>query len=376
MLETLDNLTKNIASSHIWLVQSLAIMLLTVATDFVVKRVLNRLLKKASKTKQRWDNALIAAAISPVRLSIWFVGIFCVLKILDYRIPNIPLFNMIPAFNTLVVVLILTWFGYRFTTRAEQFLVKKYGNRKTGFDKTLIHATAKLVRIILLVTSLLILLQSFGIGISGILAFGGIGGLAVSFAAKDMLSNFFGGLMLYLDRPFKIGEWIRSTDKNIEGVVENIGWRLTQIRTFDKRLLFVPNAVFSNICVENPSRMTNRRIRTVVGLRYDDANKLTTIMTAIENMLLSHPDIDTNMTLCVRFVAYGPSSLDFLIYTFTKTIDWVTFQTIQQDVLLQVLHIINEQEAEIAFPTTTTHIPNNVNFTSAEYLMHVNPREN
>lgn len=372
MLEKLDSLTKVIASSHIWLVQSLAIVLLTVVADFVIKKLLNRLLKKASKTTHRWDNALIAAAISPTRLLIWFIGIFCVLKILRYRIPNMPLFSLLPAFDTLVIVLIVTWFAYRFSIKAEQFLVKKYGNRKTGFDKTLIHATAKLVRILILVTSALILLQSFGIGISGILAFGGIGGLAVSFAAKDMLSNFFGGLMLYLDRPFKIGEWIRSADKNIEGVVENIGWRLTQIRTFDKRLLFVPNAVFSNICVENPSRMTNRRIRTVVGLRYDDADKLTVIMSAVENMLLSHPDIDTNMTLFVRFVAYGPSSLDFLIYTFTKTVDWVTFQTVQQDVLLQVLNIIHEQEAQIAFPTTTTHIPNEVYLKSAQDLMQAN----
>ena len=103
-------------------------------------------------------------------------------------------------------------------------------------------------------------MQALGYSISGVLAFGGIGGIAVGFAAKDLLANFFGGLMIYLDRPFSVGDWIRSPDKNIEGTVEEIGWRLTRIRTFDKRPLYVPNSTFTQISVENPSRMLNRRI--------------------------------------------------------------------------------------------------------------------
>ena len=91
--------------------------------------------------------------------------------------------------------------------------------------------------------------------------------------------------MIYLDRPFDVGDWVRSPDKNIEGTVEDIGWRLTRIRTFDKRPLYVPNGTFSTISVENPSRMSNRRIKTNIGLRYDDANKVATIIADIESML-------------------------------------------------------------------------------------------
>ena len=106
-------------------------------------------------------------------------------------------------------------------------------------------------------------------------------GIAVGFAAKDLLANFFGGLMVYLDRPFAIGDWIRSPDREIEGTVEEIGWRVTCIRTFDKRPIYVPNSVFTQVTVENPSRMLNRRIYETIGVRYDDAAKVRDIITDV-----------------------------------------------------------------------------------------------
>ncbi|MEE8269727.1 MAG: mechanosensitive ion channel family protein, partial [Nitrospinaceae bacterium] len=186
--------------------------------------------------------------------------------------------------------------------------------------------------------------------------FGGIGGMAVGFAAKDLLANFFGGLTIYLDRPFAVGDWIRSPDRDIEGTVENIGWRLTRIRTFDKRPLYIPNATFTTIAVENPSRMLNRRINETIGIRYDDAGKMETIVGKVKNMLSNHPEIDTGRTLIVNFNAFAPSSLDFFIYTFTKTTDWVYFHEVKQDVMLKIIKIIEEEGAECAFPTSTVHL--------------------
>ena len=184
-----------------------------------------------------------------------------------------------------------------------------------------------------------------------------IGGLAVGFAAKDMLANFFGGLMIYLDRPFSVGDWIKSPDKEIEGTVEHIGWRLTRIRTFDKRPLFVPNGMFSTISVENPSRMTNRRIKAIINLRYDDANKIAIILKDIENMLGKHPAIDTEQTLMVNLVECASWSLNFMLYAFTKTTKWAEFQAVRQDVFIKVLEIVDSHGAECAFPTSTVHIP-------------------
>jgi MscS family membrane protein len=139
-----------------------------------------------------------------------------------------------------------------------------------------------LLRVSVIITAILVALQSLGFNISAVLAFGGIGGIAVGFAAKDLLANFFGGLMIYLDRPFSVGDWIRSPDRSIEGTVEKIGWRLTSIRTFDKRPLYIPNSMFANISVENPSRMTHRRIYETIGVRYEDNKHLPSLLTMLK----------------------------------------------------------------------------------------------
>lgn len=200
------------------------------------------------------------------------------------------------------------------------------------------------------------MLQTIGVSISGILAFGGIGGIAVGFAAKDLLANFFGGLMVYLDRPFSVGDWVRSPDKEIEGTVEHIGWRQTRIRTFDKRPLYIPNATFSLISVENPSRMSHRRIYEKIGIRYDDVDALASIMNDIKAMLKTHQDIDSSQTMIVSFNEFGPSSLDFFVYTFTKTTNWIRFHEVKQDILLKIIDIIASHKAELAFPTQTLKV--------------------
>lgn len=183
-------------------------------------------------------------------------------------------------------------------------------------------------------------------------------GIGVGLAAKDLLASFFGGLMIYLDRPFVEGDWIRSPDREIEGTVEKIGVRLTRIRTFDRRPLYVPNSIFSTTTVENPSRMWNRRIFETIGIRYEDIAKMAGIVHDVDEMLRVHPDIDTTQTLMVNFTTFAASSLNFFVYTFTKTTNWQRYHQVKQDVLLRVAEIIATHGAEIAFPTTTVHVPN------------------
>ena len=127
----------------------------------------------------------------------------------------------------------------------------------------------------------------------------------MGFAAKDLLANLFGGLMISLDRPFAVGDWVRSPDKEIEGVVEHISWRLTRIRTFDMRPLYVPNSTFSTIALENPSRMTNRRIYETIGLRHQDASQMAAIIQGVKKMLLEHPEIDGDKLLIVNFISFA-----------------------------------------------------------------------
>ncbi|MEL6413005.1 MAG: mechanosensitive ion channel family protein, partial [Bacteroidota bacterium] len=199
----------------------------------------------------------------------------------------------------------------------------------------------------------LLVMPVLGIPISGIVAFGGGSAIVVGIAAHQILANYFGGVLIYSDRHFRVGDWIYSPDKEIEGTVENIGWRATQIRTFDKRPLYVPNAAFSSIIVVNASRMTNRRIKETVGIRYEDAKVLDPITKDIRAMLQGHPGIDQRQTLLVHFTEFAPSSLNINIYTFTKTQDWKAYLDVQQDVFLKIIDIVNQHGASMAFPTRT-----------------------
>jgi MscS family membrane protein len=123
--------------------------------------------------------------------------------------------------------------------------------------------------------------------------------------------------------------------------------------------LYVPNATFSQIAVENPSRMTHRRIYETIGLRYQDARQVRAIVTAVKDYLAQHEDLDTTQTIIVNFNRFSESSLDFFIYCFTKTTDWVTYHKVKERVLLDILDIIHAHGADVAFPTRTLYLENN-----------------
>lgn len=338
-----------------WLIQLFAVVFFTVLLNFFQKRVLNKLMLKFEQTTFYWDDALIKAVRPPLTLLIWILGLSFAAEIVRDE-SKTGIFGTIGPIREVGVIVVLAWFLVRFIQQVGGNIIQARQRLDKPYDRTTVDAIVKLLKVSVYITSFLIVLQSLGYSISGVLAFGGIGGIAIGFAARDLLANFFGGLMIYLDRPFKVGDWVRSPDREIEGTVEYIGWRLTRIRTFDQRPLYVPNAIFTNIAVENPSRMTNRRINETIGIRYEDSNKMAAIVAAVRQMLEKHEEIDATQTLIVNFDVYAPSSLNFFIYTFTKTTDWIRFHEIKQDVLLKILEIIEVQGAECAFPTSTLHI--------------------
>jgi len=340
-----------------WILQVFIIVFLTLLLSFIQKRIFLRMAHKLQATENLWDDLLVNAARKPVGILIWLLGVLYAAEVVRHHSDDSAIFVFIEPLRNIGVVSLLIYFLLQLIKGAEDILIESHiDSGERDFDKHTVHAIGKLLRVSVFITGSLILLQTLGYSISGLLALGGVGGIAVGFAAKDLLANFFGGLMIYLDRPFKIGDWIRSNDKEIEGTVEHIGWRLTRICTFDKRPLYIPNSIFTNIAVENPSRMTNRRIKETVSIRYDDLAKMPIIIEQVKSMLQNHPEIDNDQTLIVNFNSFAASSVDFFIYTFTKTTEWIRFHEIKQDVLLKIVDIIKNNNAEFAFPTSTLHL--------------------
>lgn len=342
-----------------WIAQVFVVVFATLMLDFIQKSILRRVHKRLEKTKTLWDDALVESIRAPLSLLIWIVGLAFAANIVR-QLTDAAIFEAITPIREMGVIAVIAWFLLRFIKNAQANLIKQREEQGTEIDHTTVDAMGKLLRLSVIITATLVALQTMGYSISGVLAFGGIGGIAIGFAAKDLLANFFGGLMVYLDRPFAVGDWVRSPDRNIEGTVENIGWRQTRIRTFDKRPLYIPNSVFSTIAVENPSRMTHRRIYETIGIRYDDVGKMSAITEAVKQMLIEHPEIDNSQTMIVNFNAFAASSVDFFVYTFTNTTNWIKFHEVKHDVLLKISDIIVAHQAEIAFPTSTLHIPDGV----------------
>lgn len=335
--------------------QIFAVVFIALLLDFIQRRVFRRLRDASRNTNNAWDDALLDAVYKPLSGLIWLIGL-TVAAHLAAAYMDAEVGDWLGHLRELGIILLVTWFLLRLVRGVERNVVERKRQRGESLDPTTLDAVGKLARASIFITAGLMALQALGVNIAGLLAFGGIGGIAVGFAARDLLANFFGGLTVYMDRPFAVGDWIRSPDREIEGDVEYIGWRSTRIRTFDKRPLYVPNSVFTNIVVENPSRMFHRRIRETVGVRYADFGKLRTIIEEVRAMLAQHPGVEQTQMQMVFFDKFGASSLDFFIYCFTKTRDWKGYHEVKEDVLFRVGEIIESHGAEIAFPTRTLHV--------------------
>ncbi len=341
---------------QVWLLLVISILLVTAIADVVQRRVLKTTHLYLEKKEQVWLDSFVDAARAPVSFFIWVTGTILALTTLILQLEiYVGMVDYINAFKNTILTLSVGWFVIRLVQRLETHL-KVFAEGDDRLDEVTVEALAKIIKLFAFILTGLFFLNAFGVSLTGLLAFGGVGGIAIGFAAKDLLGNVFGGLMLYLDKPFKVGEWIRSPDRQIEGTVEHIGWRMTTVRTFDKRPLYIPNGIFANIAIENPSRMTNRRIKETMGVRYADVHKMREIIKAVKNMLQNHPEIDTRQTLIVNFNQFNASSLDFFIYTFTKTTNWIRYHEIKEDVLLNISDIVEAHGAEMAFPTRTLHI--------------------
>ncbi|MGM0440284.1 MAG: mechanosensitive ion channel family protein [Chlamydiota bacterium] len=346
--------------SNFWLIEAVLVTIAAVGVNFILKFVFVRVEKMPPWKSGRLFKDFIIAAKSPIFYFIWLWLLFYLM--------NIAIVNTIDAdFHLDIGVLMraaLLGIGCWALMRWKKIVAKRYVNRALQLQDEhhlhIIRIIEKLVTIAIVLITILMVLDLVGVQLATILAFGGMGGIAIGFAAKDVISNFFGGLMIYFTHPFTVGDRITSPDRNIEGIVERIGWYQTKLHTYDRQPVYVPNALFSTIIISNATRMYNRRVKETIGIRYDDYAKIKPIIAKIRNVLSDFEEIDYNQRVEVFFSGYGDFTLDIWVSFFTISIDRTTYLTVKQEALLAIGDIIEELGAEIAFPTTTTHIPNEI----------------
>ncbi len=332
---------------------------ITIIIALIAKKVISHLctrafFKAARKTTSSLDDSFVKSLNKPAEFLVVIIGLYCAVTIL--QLPKEPTNLDLLGHNLIkgLFVLNIAWLCFNLVTLLEQWMNLWARRTESTLDDHLVPFIRKSLRVFIVVIALLVLIQNLGYSISGLLASLGLGGLAVALAAKDSLSNIFGSLMIILDRPFSIGDWIQAG--NMEGTVEEIGFRSTRIRTFAKTLITVPNSVLMNMSINNYSQMPKRRIKLSVGITYASAPaQVRQAVSAIRELLRNHPAIDQEFFL-VNFTDFGPSSLDIRVYCFTTSTVWGEYLDAREDVCLKIMDELQKLGLEIAFPSQTLYL--------------------
>lgn len=325
----------------------------------VLKKIFGHIFVKvifplAARTRSRYDDEFLTCIRKPAELLVVLVGLFIAVQVL--QLPTEPVDMRRGAYAVLKVLVTfdIAWALFNLVTLLEVFLSGWVNRTASTLDDHLLPFIRKSIRAFIIFLAAIMTIQNLGYSISGLLASLGIGGLAVALAAKDTLSNIFGSFMIILDRPFHLGDWIKSGD--MEGVVEEVGFRSTKIRTFAKTLITVPNNVIANLAIDNFSRMPKRRIKLNVGVTYESTpQQMRGAVRMIREMLKNHPAIQQDFFL-VNFTDFGASSLDIMVYCFTTTTVWGEYLDAREDVCLKIMDILESLGLEIAFPSRSIYL--------------------
>lgn len=216
----------------------------------------------------------------------------------------------------------------------------------------------KLTKFVVICLGIAAVFQEWGFNVAAVLGGLGLVGMAVALGAKDFIANLFAGLTIFLDRMFEKGNWIRTPD--VDGTVEDIGFRATKIRRFDKALVTIPNARLAGEALINFSRMTNRRIYWMIGLEYRTTKEqLRLIIRDISTFLNEDQAFETDPSRTKTFVfidSFGASSIDVMLYCFTKTTDWGEWLQVKERLAYRVKEIVEGHGAAFAFPSTSLYV--------------------
>lgn len=344
-----------------WLQNLIIFVLLVAISNLILRKVFNSLTAKKKLRHSPRIKQFLDALNRPLRVYLWILIGFDILHFVLYSVLKVHFeyFNKLLSITTLVAII---WISLRLVHNIEQHYIQKLTFKKNvSFEKSSIRALSRLGQLGIFALSALILLSLFKIPLSGLLTFGGVSGIAVAYAGKSIISSFFGGLIVYFNRQFSVGDWVRSPDRDIEGEVEKIGWSHTTIRRFDKQLVYVPNSIFADIILVNPSRMTHRLIHQIVGVRYDDIQKIPKILEGIHTMVRAHPHIAHISGEKINITEFASSSVNLQIYIYSMHTETREYLKLQDEVMLKVAEIINACGAECAFPTTTVYLQSTEN---------------
>lgn len=354
ILDRLPEWTKNDwLGIEIWQYMAVFLWLLV---GFILRKVFEFILdnyvrRVTQKTKFTWDDDLLDTIDKPA-------GFIFLMFFFSVTYTNLQLsvtVNMyLSSILDIAVSIGFVWLFYNLADVFSKYLSVVTSKTENTLDDQLVPLIRKTLRFFIVVMGVIMVLQNQGYNVASLIAGLGIGGLAVALAAKDTLANFFGSITIFVDKPFRIGDWIKIG--SVEGTVEEVGFRTTRIRTFYNSVISMPNSSIATTDIDNLGMRQYRRLKTVLNLTYSTTpEQMEAFVEGIKGIIKANKHFRQDYYE-VHFNSFGAHSLDVLVYVFFDVPDWSTELQQRHNFLLEILRLAKELGVEFAFPTQTLHV--------------------
>ena len=317
----------------------------------IARFILNRLSKLVTKTTTRVDDTVIEVLDGPLKFFPVVIGFFIASSYLSLSEQNQDFLDLI---NRSLITIFIFWLLHQLIIPFS-FVIKNFESK---ISKPLVDWTLKGLKILVVVLGSVAILELWGIRVGPVIAGLGLFGVAVALGAQDLFKNLISGIMILMEKRFTVGDVILVSGE-VEGVVEQIGFRSTLVRRFDSTPVMVPNYKFAEQSVTNYTRRHHRRIRWLVGLEYRTTiDQLKNIRSEIDHLIKNENDFakNENANFYVRIDSFSDSSIDMLVQAFTLTNDWGEYLKIKENLAVKIIEIVEKNNAGFAFPSQSLYV--------------------
>jgi len=313
--------------------------------------IISKLNKLVSKTSTKIDNTVVEVIEGPLKFLPIVLGFFIATSYIEL---SIEVQNFIDLLNRTLITVFIFWLLHQLVIPFS-YIIKNFEDK---ISKPLVNWTLKGLEIIIIVLGTVAVLELWGIKVGPVIAGLGLFGVAVALGAQDLFKNLISGIMILMEKRFTIGDVILVSNE-VEGVVEQIGFRSTLVRRFDSTPVMIPNYKFAEQSVTNYSRRHHRRIRWLIGLEYKtNVDQLKKIRDQISTLIKKNKDFakNENSGFFVRIDSFSDSSIDMLVQAFTVTNDWSEFLKIKEELAVSIIEIVESNKAGFAFPSQSLYV--------------------
>ena len=318
------------------------------AFSYIIIRMFKIKEKKNKKIKE-------SAFYNPLR--IFFILLGCYLAVLFLQVPLQISLETITIINKAFVIISTIVFakGLADSFTPQSYLYKKIKEKtNSNQEDSVFDFSLKIIRVVIYVVAVFVIIETLDIDITGLVAGLGLSGVIITLAAQDTAKNLFGGLVIFLDKPFVVGDWIQID--TFEGTVEDITFRSTRVRTFENSLVNIPNSVISNSSIINWTKMEKRRYKINLCIEIDTPlEKLEKFKDRVKEMLQSREEIYDD-SIIVKFDNIVDNGLNVLISSYTHSVDYTSFLDEKEEINYKIMKILKEENIELAYDTKTVHV--------------------